>query len=260
VGGLRTFRNQSDLNICYYKLSTENDKPHNYICGVKGESTRIKIALVDDNLINRNSFVQKISQFPSIDLCILARSGHEFLEAIKGLPLQLLPSVVFMDIEMPGLNGIETILLAKPVNEAMHFIVLTVFEDEENIFEAIQAGASGYLLKHESHHTLYESIFEVLEYGGAPMSPAIARKTLKLLGQQKSQEQKPPSDLMDSLLSEREREVLLHMVNGYDSKRIGELTNISTLTVRKHISNIYLKLHVNSKAQVISMAHKNHWL
>jgi DNA-binding NarL/FixJ family response regulator len=227
---------------------------------VKEENTKIRIALVDDNQINRNSFVQKIGQFQNIDLVIAACSGHEFLESIKGLPLNLLPSVVFMDIEMPGLNGIETIRLAKPINDAMHFIVLTIFEDEENIFEAIQAGASGYLLKHESHHTLYESILEVLEFGGAPMSPAIARKTLKLLGQQKNNEQVFHTELIDSLLSEREREVLMHMVNGYDAKRIGELTNISTLTVRKHISNIYNKLHVNSKAQVISMAHKNHWL
>ena len=227
---------------------------------MKEEISKIRIAVVDDNQINRNSFIQKISQFPNIDLSIIASSGHEFLESIKGLPLQSLPSVVFMDIEMPGLNGIETIRLAKPIHDEMHFIVLTIFEDEENIFEAIQAGASGYLLKHESHHILNHAIHEVLEFGGAPMSPAIARKTLKLLGQQKSNDIKPNSDLIDSLLSEREREVLVQLVNGYDAKRIAELTNISTLTVRKHISNIYHKLHVNSKAQVISMAHKNHWL
>ncbi len=236
------------------------DSDELYYYGVKESNHIIQIALVEDNPINRNSFIQKIKQFPDIDLCLVSESGHEFLEAIKGWPLHHLPSVVFMDIEMPGLNGIETIALAKPIHDSMHFIVLTIFEDEENIFEAIQAGASGYLLKHESHHTLYNAIHEVLEYGGAPMSPAIARKTLKLLGQQKNQETKSPTGLIDSLLSEREREVLMHMVNGYDAKRIAELTNISTLTVRKHISNIYIKLHVNSKAQVISMAHKNHWL
>ncbi len=260
MGTRVTIRNKSDTKKRYYKLSTRNDHSGIYFYTVKEGNNKINIALVDDNPINRNSFIQKIKQFPNIELSVIACSGHEFLEAIKGLPFQLLPSVVFMDIEMPGLNGIETIRLAKPVNDKMHFIVLTVFEDEENIFEAIQAGASGYLLKHESHHTLYESIQEVLEFGGAPMSPAIARKTLKLLGQQKNHEAKPSSDLMDHLLSEREREILMHMVNGYDSKRIGELTNISTLTVRKHISNIYVKLHVNSKAQVISLAHKNHWL
>jgi DNA-binding NarL/FixJ family response regulator len=221
--------------------------------------SKIKIALVDDNQINRNSFVQKINQFSNIELCINASSGHEFLETIKGLPFHLLPSIVFMDIEMPDLNGIETIRLSKPIHDEMHFIVLTVFEDEENIFEAIQAGATGYLLKHESHQTIYNAIIEVMEFGGSPMSPAVARKTLRLLGQQTNYD-KPQNHLMDVLLSEREQEVLKHMVNGYDAKRIGELTNISTLTVRKHIANIYTKLHVNSKAQIISMAHKNHWL
>ncbi len=260
MGNAITLRNQSHYFYHYYKLSSKLKERTPYFYRVKEEFHKIKIALVDDNQINRNSFIQKIRQFPDIDLCIVSASGHEFLEMIKGLPLHLLPAVVFMDIEMPGLNGIETIRLTKPLNDNMHFIVLTIFEDEENIFEAIQAGASGYLLKHESHHTLHESIREVLEFGGAPMSPAIARKTLKLLGQQKDHEIKSSTDLIDSLLSEREREVLMHMVNGYDAKRIAELTNISTLTVRKHISNIYIKLHVNSKAQVISLAHKNHWL
>lgn len=221
---------------------------------------KIKIALVDDNPVNRNSFIQKIESFTEIDLCLVASGGHEFLEAMKGLPLQMLPRVVFMDIEMPGMNGIETIRLAKSVYDSVHFIVLTVFEDEENIFDAIHAGASGYLLKHESHQTLHHAIYEVLEYGGAPMSPAIARKTLKLLGQQIASNAKTDTTLMETLLSEREQQVLKHMVNGYDAKRIGELMQISTLTVRKHVSNIYEKLHVNSKAQAITMAHKNHWM
>lgn len=227
---------------------------------MKPDNKTINIALVDDNHINRNTFIEKIKQFPRLDLTIIAVTGHDFLDQIRNLPHQILPAVVFMDIEMPGLNGIETIRLAKPINDSMHFIMLTVFEDEENIFEAIQAGASGYLLKHESHHTIYEAIEEVLEYGGAPMSPAIARKTLKILGQQKIPEKQRNSDLIESLLSEREREILMHLVNGYDAKRIAQFTNISTLTVRKHISNIYSKLHVNSKAQVITMAYKNHWM
>lgn len=220
----------------------------------------MKVALVDDNAINRNNFIQKMEQYPDVQITIIANSGDDFLEKIKGMPHEKLPRVVFMDIQMPGLSGIETISLAKPIFEFMHFIVLTVFEDDENIFEAIQAGASGYLLKHESAATIRESIDEVLEFGGAPMSPAIARRTLKLLGQSKQAESTPHPTLIDTLLSEREREVLLHMVNGYDAKRIAEITEISTLTVRKHIANIYTKLHVNSKAQVISLAHKNKWL
>ena len=220
----------------------------------------MKIALVDDNPINHRSFLQKVLPFPDLQLSISAFSGHEFLEKLKGLPLHQLPLVVFMDIEMPGLNGIDTIKLAKSIYPSIFFVVLTVFEDDDTIFEAIQAGACGYLLKHESHHTIREAITEILEYGGAPMSPAIARKTLKLLGQRKNEDIHVNPSIIDILLSEREREVLLHLVNGYDAKRIAEITEISTLTVRKHIANIYTKLHVNSKAQIISMAHKNNWI
>ena len=220
----------------------------------------MKIGLVEDNQISRNSFMEKMKLFPEVEVSISATNGHDFLEKIKSLPLQSLPTVVFMDIEMPGLNGIDTIRFAKAKYDFIHFIVLTVFEDDDSIFDAIQAGATGYLLKHESHISINNAIKEVLEYGGAPMSPAIARKTLKLIGQQKPNSIANKDELIESLLSEREREILLHLVNGYDAKRIAEITKISTLTVRKHISNIYTKLHVNSKAQIISMAHKNNWI
>ena len=218
----------------------------------------MKIALVDDNFLNQKYFHEKITTFGDIELLFVSNSGDEFLEKMKGLPMQQWPQVVFMDIQMPGLNGVETIQIAKALYASIHFIVLTVFEDDDTIFNAIQSGASGYLLKHENYVTIREAINEVLEFGGAPMSPAIARKTLKLLTQ-KDKITESKSSVIDTLLSDREREVLTHLVNGYDAKRIAEITDISTLTVRKHIANIYNKLHVNSKAQVISMAHKNKW-
>lgn len=86
-----------------------------------------------------------------------------------------------MDLEMPHMNGIETISLAKSLYPEIHFVVLTVFDDDEKIFEAIKAGASGYLLKHEPAAVLQEAVMNVLEFGGAPMSPAIARKALQLM-------------------------------------------------------------------------------
>ncbi len=227
------------------------------------KTNRMKIALVDDNAVNRNSFVQKIMPFTDVEIDLIASDGDEFLNKIKGLPMKQLPVVTFMDIQMPGLSGIDTIKLARGIAPSIHFIVLTVFEDDDTIFEAIRAGASGYLLKHESHQNIYDAIIEVTEYGGAPMSPAIARKTLKLLGRQGKAElevQAVSDSVFETLLSDREQEVLLHMVNGYDAKRISEIINISSNTVRKHIANIYAKLHVNSKAQIISMAHKNNWL
>jgi DNA-binding NarL/FixJ family response regulator len=227
---------------------------------MENQSAHIRVGLVEDNRVNQNSFLQKIAQFPHLELSVMASSGGEYLEKIKGLPSQQWPSVVFMDIQMPGLNGIETIKLARAHSQLIHYIVLTVFEDEDNIFEAIQAGASGYLLKHEDYYSINEAIHEVITYGGAPLSPAIARKTLRLLSKPQEVPRENPQTLIDTLLTEREQEILQNLVNGYDAKRIGEIISISTLTVRKHIANIYNKLHVNSRAQVISLAHHNKWI
>jgi len=224
------------------------------------EGENIRIGLVEDNRVNQNSFIQKVRQFPHLELSLIASSGQEYLEKIKGLSIQNYPALVFMDIQMPGLNGIETIKLAKAHSQSIHYIVLTVFEDEDNIFEAIKAGASGYLLKHEDYYSLHEAIQEVLLYGGSPLSPAIARKTLHLLSRPQEVKDVSNTSILETLLTEREREVLQNLVNGYDAKRIGEIISISTLTVRKHIANIYIKLHVNSKAQIISLAHQNKWV
>ncbi len=221
-------------------------------------NNNILIGIVEDNPVNRNSFMQKIQQFPELELSLVATNGEEYLEKLQGLPIEKQPELVFMDIQMPKLSGIETIKLASAHSSKIKYVVLTVFDDESNIFEAIQAGAVGYLLKHENYFSIRDIIKEVLEFGGSPMSPAIARKTLEFLSKVKTEE--VSDDILGRLLTEREREVLMHLVNGYDSKRIGELMKINTLTVRKHIANIYSKLHVNSKAQVISLAHKNKWI
>jgi DNA-binding NarL/FixJ family response regulator len=218
----------------------------------------IKIALVEDNFVNKNTFHQKMYDYKELDISLEASDGHEFLEKMKGLPQYEHPHVVFMDLEMPGLNGIDTTRLAKALYPEIPIIVLTVFEDNDNIFEAIRGGASGYLLKHESNVSIRNAITEVLEYGGAPMSPAIARKTLQLLSSG-SAAYTPKGTPLDHFLSEREKEILKHTVNGWDAKRISIQLDISVLTVRKHIANTYTKLHVNSKAQIISLAHKNHW-
>jgi len=225
---------------------------------VENEVKYIRIALVEDNYVNQRNFVQNIRLFPDLKLTILAASGEEYLDKIKSMPPNLLPAVVFMDIQMPGMNGIDTIRLAKAHSNAINYIVLTVFEDEDYIFEAIKAGAIGYLLKHANYLSIYDAITEVLEYGGAPMSPAIARKALRMLNKPKLEASE--HDKILSLLTDREREVLQNLVNGYDAKRMGEILDINTLTIRKHIANIYTKLHVNSKAQVISLAYQNKWV
>lgn len=218
----------------------------------------VSIALAEDNPVNRKTFHQKMAALPQYEILFVAEDGAGCLEELKGLPPAKLPQVIFMDIEMPHLNGIETIAIAKALYPQVHFIVLTVFDDDEKLFEAIRAGASGYLLKHEPAAVLQDAITNVLEQGGAPMSPAIARKALKLL----SHAAKPVGTAEDPLpetITDREKEILQYTVNGWDAKRIASVLGISTLTVRKHIANIYTKLHVQSKAQVIQMAHKQGW-
>ncbi len=219
----------------------------------------VTVALVEDNAVNRNTFLQKLGQLEGYRLVFVSTNGNECLHELKGLPHALLPQVIFMDLEMPGLDGIQTIERAKTLYPQIHFIVLTVFDDDEKIFDAIKAGASGYLLKHENAASLEDAMVNVLQYQGAPMSPAIARKALQLLGRM----QAPASDKtqhLPAVITEREKEILQQMVNGWDAKRIATALNLSVLTVRKHVANIYEKLHVNSRAQVISLAHKNKWV
>ena len=219
----------------------------------------INIALAEDNAVNRNTFLQKIQHLHYCKTVFIAHNGKECLEQLKGLPVSGLPQIVFMDIEMPQMNGIQTISLAKAIYPQIHFIVLTVFDDEEKIFDAIKAGASGYLLKHESSAVLEEAIKNVLEYGGAPMSQAIARKALQLLSRATTNAKTENNSTIPEDITEREKEVLQYLVNGWDAKKIAATINLSVLTVRKHIANIYTKLHINSKAQAINLAHKEGW-
>jgi len=218
---------------------------------------QIRIGITDDKAINRNNIANKIKQFEDLELCFTAVNGSDCLEQLKGLPLDKMPHVIFMDIEMPEMDGIQAISIGRSLYPQIFFIVLTIFDDDDKIFEAIKAGAHGYLLKDENAVALHNSIISVSENGGAPMSAAIARKALQLLSQSTVNFVEKKTDVYDvgALLSEREKEILQHTVNGHDAKRIAEITGISVLTVRKHIANIYQKLHVNSKAQAMRIAY-----
>lgn len=220
-----------------------------------------RIALTEDNAVNRNTFMQKLSLSGKLRLIFSAANGNECLENLKGLFHNEMPQVVFMDLKMPGLDGIETIRIAKSLYPQIHFIVLTIFDDDSKIFDAIKAGASGYLLKHEPASVLEESVIDILETGGAPMSPAIARKALQLLSRSTNSENGATTENeIPESITQREKEILQHMISGWDAKRIAAELNISTLTVRKHIANIYEKLHVSSRAQIFMLATKHKWL
>lgn len=217
------------------------------------------IAVAEDNKAYLNSFLHKIKECGNLRLLFSAANGRQCLELLKGCPTNKLPQVIFMDIEMPELNGIDTIGIAKSLYPSIHFIILTVFEEDEKVFEGIKAGASGYLIKHEPPSVLADAVVSVMEEQGAPMSPGIARKTLSLLSRSVMPGNSDTKSRIPEIITEREEEILKHLVSGWDAKRVAAFLDISINTVRNHIANIYEKLQVSSKAEVMQMAHKNKW-
>ena len=180
------------------------------------------------------------------DNLILAGAFSDCSNVIKNIE-DTAPNVVLMDIEMPGTNGIEAVKLIRNNFSDLSILMLTVFEDNDRIFEALSAGASGYLLKKTHPSKILEAIQEV-QRGGAPMSEAIAKKVVLFFAEQN----KIPNNKYS--LSPRETEVLTHLVNGHSYKMVAADMCITLETVRSHIKNIYDKLHVHSKSEAVIKA------
>lgn len=218
---------------------------------------KITIAIVDDKSQNRISLAEKMRFSDGMETVFSASNGADFLDQVKSLTASQRPQVVLMDIEMPVMNGIEAVRIGKQLYPEIKFLMLTVFDDDDKIFEAIKSGADGYLLKDEKISLIIDCIQQLVEIGGAPMSPRIARKALDLLmhaSVEKSQVREPSAKKELYSLSDRETEVLHLLIDGYTYRTIAEKLFLSTHTVRKHIANIYEKLHVTSKAQAIKIA------
>jgi DNA-binding NarL/FixJ family response regulator len=217
----------------------------------------IKIAIVDDKQSNRIILGEKLAENKDFEIVFTAINGEDFLEKMK-LQKQNLPNVVLMDLEMPHMDGIDAIANGSALYDQVKFIVLTVFDEDEKIFRAIRAGACGYLLKEETAETIAESISMAIENGGVPMSPSVARRTLSLLSNSNFTKNEKAEIINNELfdLSERETDILKLLVDGKEYKEIAELLYISPFTVRNHTTKIYSKLHVNSKAEAISLAYK----
>ncbi len=214
-------------------------------------SNSIKITIVDDNSFLINAIKEKLSFFEDIHFKYSANNGKEIIQKLeqdKNI------DVVLMDIEMPIMNGIEATLEIKKRYPQIKIIMLTVFDNDENIFNAIKAGADGYLLKEVDPNGLYNGIQETLS-GGAAMTPSIALKTLKLL--------RNPIDFEtieneeEIKLSSREIDVLEQLSRGLSYSVIAENLFLSPSTVRKHIENIYSKLQVHSKLEAVQKAKRN---
>jgi len=220
------------------------------------------IAIVDDKPYLRNSLKEKLASVENdIDIVMEANDGTDFLKQMKTRSKK--PDVVLMDIEMNELNGIETVKLAAPLYTDVKFIMLTVIDDEEKIFNAIKAGAHGYLLKEETAQNIIESIYQVYQDEGAPMSPGIARKAWRWLTSLKEQ----PINTTDKnskteteTLSEREKEILKCTMEGKEYAQIAGQLFLSKHTVRQHMKNIYRKLHVSSKVEALQISLKNRWI
>lgn len=211
----------------------------------------MKLAIVDDNTFLIHAIKEKLSFFNDISVRHTALNGSELLPKLEE---NHNIDIILMDIEMPVLDGIETTQIVKQKYPQIKIIMLTAFDNDENIFNAIKAGADGYLLKEINPKDLYNGIKETID-GGAAMNPSIAMKTLKLLRNPLSIEN--DKDKEDISLSKREVEVLEQLSSGLSYTRIADNLILSPSTVRKHIENIYKKLQVHSKIEAVQKAKRH---
>lgn len=211
----------------------------------------IRVGLADDNPKLLQSISAGLKQYEQLQIEFVAIDGHEVLERLKKHPID----VMLMDINMPEMNGIEATEKLKETFPDIKVIMLTVFDENDKIFDSILAGASGYLLKDVKTIQIVEAIEDVLD-GGAPMSPEIATRILGLLRGKSTGELKKERAKQFNLTS-RELEILKEIASGAHYNQIAEKLFISPKTVRKHIENIYSKLHVHNKVEAIQLAMKH---
>ena len=204
----------------------------------------ISIAIVEDNHDIRNALEQIIEMADGYSLAGSYNSGED---ALKKIP-QIKPEVVLIDINLGGINGIEVVKLLKKNMTEVLFMMCTIYEEDEKIFEALSAGASGYILKKTAPDKLLTAIKE-LQDGGSPMSSQIARKVVTHF--QNSSNKSMVNDSLD-LLSSREKEILEMLSKGLLYKEIAEKVFISPQTVRKHVYHIYEKLHVSNRIEAVN--------
>lgn len=203
----------------------------------------ISIAIVEDNHDIRQALEQIINMSGGFDLVCSCENGED---ALVKLPIYL-PKIVLMDIHLGGMTGIEVVKELKPLHPEMLFMMCTVYEEDEKIFEALKAGASGYIIKKTTPSKLLEAIKE-LDQGGAPMSSQIARKVVTTF------QSKPAvaAEGLVELLTKRELEILEMLASGLVYKEISEKLYISSETVRKHVYNVYNKLHVSNRVEAVN--------
>lgn len=208
----------------------------------------MKLALVDDNVFLLKAICDKLALFSDIEVKFTATGTNELMEALSTYSNI---DLILMDIEMPIKNGIEATEMVKARYPQIKVVMLTVFDNDENIFKAIKAGADGYLLKDIAPQELYEAIQQTLN-GGAMLSPSIALKTLRLFRNSEILAQLPNKEAYN--LSSREIEVLEQLSKGLKYEVIAQNLFLSKGTIRKHVENIYIKLQAHNKLEAIQKA------
>ncbi len=203
----------------------------------------IEVVIVEDQDQTREGLAALIDGTPGLKTCGAYPSMEKALAAIGGIQ----PDVALCDIHLPGMSGIEGVRLLRERSPALQILMLTVFADNEHVFEAICAGASGYLLKDTPPSRLVEAIRE-LHGGGAPMSPEIARKVVTMFSRV------APPKREETKLSAREEQILKLLAEGHSYKTAARELSLSIDTVRFHIRHIYEKLHVHSKSEAVLLA------
>jgi DNA-binding NarL/FixJ family response regulator len=212
------------------------------------ESASIRVAIVEDDEFIRNSIAELLAVTPGFQ-CVGQFCDAE--SALSGLGSSN-PDVVLVDIQLPGLSGVECVQKSKPTLPGVQFVMHTVYEDDQAVFDALAAGATGYLLKRTPHEKLLEAIREVRQ-GGSPMSGHIARLVVQAF--QKRPQPAATTDVSAAdpawKLSPRELEILQALTRGYRYKEIADQCGISVETVRTHLRRIYEKLHVTSRTEAV---------
>lgn len=211
----------------------------------------IRIAVAEDNSFLALAIKEKIELFDELKLKFIAQNGAELIEMLAE---DINVDVILMDIQMPQMDGIKATEIVRAKYPQIKIVMLTVFNDDENIYNAIKAGANGYLLKDTDPETLFNGLKEVLN-GGASMNPSIALKALNLL--RNPNQIQHEGELEEINLTKREQEVLEQIAKGLNHHQIAENLVISPSTVRKHIENVYKKMQVHNKVEAVQKGLKN---
>jgi DNA-binding NarL/FixJ family response regulator len=206
----------------------------------------VKVTIIEDQRDVREGLAVLIGGSPGFRCIASFRTMEEALRHMEGN----LPDIVLTDIGLPGMSGVEGIRIMKASHPELPILALTVYDDDDDIFEALCAGASGYLLKNTPPARLLENLREAAS-GGAPMSPEVARRVIKLF-----REFRPP-DRSSYTLTQQETELLRLIVEGHSYKTAASRLGISTSTVSFHLQNIYTKLQVHSKSEAVAKALRN---